>query len=197
VYKSIVDRCAAHRLNYQIANGSALHARILIEKLFEVAKREVLLVSGTVREKSTSAQVEIYSYTPLVERARGFLSKPGTKLSVVVQTGAIDKDGANKFLHGIIDAPDRLGDVTIYLPNANALNSSETPHFMVSDRETYRFETGTDATPGNEAITAVANFGDAATAQELGAMFDDIVSLLNTDDNLRSKQVYLSGTKYQ
>jgi hypothetical protein len=192
VYQALVDRCARERLNLDIANGSALHARILIDKLFEIARANVFLVSGTVRETSGRG-VEIYAHQKVIDSAKRFLALAESRLDIVVQSGEIDNGNGNRFLRSVINEPSRCGTVSLYLPDAGVLPENRTPHFMVSDRSAYRFETGKDANPENEKITAVANFGDVPKAQILASIFDDIVALLNTCQAMRKIREFAPG----
>jgi hypothetical protein len=185
IYQALVDRCARERLNLDIANGSALHARILIDKLFEIARTSVCLVSGSIRESSNRG-VEIYAHQKVIDSAKRFLTLPGSRLDVVVQSGIIDRETENRFLRSITSDPSRCGTVALYIPHVGVLAEDNTSHFMVADRSAYRFETGKDANPDNEKITAVANFGDVSTARTLGNIFDDILSLLNANRNMHN-----------
>jgi hypothetical protein len=194
-YQLLVDRCAREKLNLVIANGSALHARILIDKLFEVARSNVSLISGVLRQQNKDG-VQIYSHDNVIARAKKFLASPQSTLDVVLQKGSLDGGSENKFFNEIVNDPTRRGTVSIYYPKEGVLSAHETPHFMVSDRSAYRFETGKDADPTNESVTAIANFGDLATAGMLSEIFDDVVSLLTADANMRDVSVFAPGKSF-
>lgn len=183
IYKALVDRCAALRLNRDIANGSSRHAVILIRKLFEIAKGEVLLVTGRLTEVSGRDRIPIYSDQNVIAEAQKFLRRADSKLSIIVQCGVMQSGDGNRFLAGLKADKERLGTVKVYLPQPNAL-ADTSPHFMVTDKSAYRFETGEDALPTNESITAVANFGNEATAKDFSAIFADLEDLLHTDENI-------------
>jgi len=195
VYKALVDRCAKGRLNFPIANGSALHARILIEKLFEIARNDACLVTGSLRQTNRSG-VDIYAHDRVISSAKKFLASKDSQLSVVVQTGKIDGGANNAFFKAVVNNPERQGIVRIYLPADGALSASDTPHFMISDGSAYRYETGKDASPANESISAIANFGDLRTAETLSDIFSDVVGLLRTDNNLRELKEFEPGASY-
>lgn len=192
-YQQLVDRCARERLNLPIANGSAFHARILITKLFEIAEEEVQIVSGRLTDVNPKG-VDVYGYQPAIDAARKFLTAPGTLLSIIAQTGAIDQGPDNRFLKEVINDVHRNGTVQIYVPKAGTLDES-VPHFMVADHSAYRLETGKDALPSEEAIKAIANFGDAKTGKELSELFSDLQTDLEDDENLRFL-VYEPGTQF-
>ena len=177
-YQALVDKCASERLDHPIANGSALHAKILISKLFEIAKSEVLLISGSLRI-ANEAGIEIYGFDSVIKNALSFLAKPNTKFSVIVQTGAIDKDNKNRFLSALIDDEKRKGSIDLLVPPKSIFDFS-VPHFMVSDGSAYRLETGEDAHTKLSAnsITAVANFGDKQTAKDLKEYFSELAQFL-------------------
>ena len=191
-YQKLVDFCATHRLNQPISNGSALHARILIEKLFEIAKGHVQLVSGSLTEV-TSAGVDVYSYSPVIERAKSFLSTPGATLSIIVQSGSISSGDENKFLSELRNDPARMGSIDVIVPKPKLLGQSA-PHFMVADGAAYRLETGSDALPQSESTAAVANFGDIKSASALVGLFNGLLSFLSVGDNTTSRVTYPPST---
>ena len=191
LYKALVNRCAAERLNQDIANGSAAHARILISKLFEVAKKEVLIVTGHLSEAS-DAGIPIYADDDVIANAQKFLRNSESRLSIIPQSGTIDSGEKNKFLFYLREDKRRLGTVTVYLPEPGLVEDAS-PHFMVSDGWAYRFETGADALPANESITAVANFGNPTAALTFVEMFKNLEYILETDDVLNRTITYKVG----
>jgi hypothetical protein len=194
-YQKLVDRCALERLNYPIANGSAVHARILIDKLFDIAERDVCLVTGSLRQAGREG-AQIYSHENVIASAQRFLAKPGSSLSIILQSGKLDGGNTNKFLCDVIGSQSRTGTVIILMPKPEVLSHNETPHFMVTDRTAYRFETGKDADPNNEAISAVANFGDEKSAKILAEIFGTAAALVEADDNLLKKMTFVPGEKF-
>lgn len=180
VYQELVDRCARDRLDLPIANGSAFHARILIAKLFEIAKEEVQIVSGKLTDTSAKG-VDVYGHQPVIDQAKRFLSSPGTVLSIVLQDGRIDQGNDNRFLKQLMTDPARNGTIQVYAPPADIVDSA-TPHFMVADGGAYRLETAKDADPKEEAIKAIANFGDLLSGRELAALFTDVQSILEEEE---------------
>lgn len=185
-YIELVNRCALERLNFVIANGSPVHARILIAKLFEIAKSDVHLISGKLCQTNQSG-VDIYNHRPLIEQAKDYLRRPGTSFSVIFQRGAIDRADKNEFLSEIASDPKRQGIISLIVPRANTLGA-EVPHFMVSDGSAYRLETGEQADPTNQTHSAVANFGDFPTARSLRAYFSELVAYLKTDSHLEYRR---------
>jgi hypothetical protein len=177
IYKSLVDQCARHRFNYLIANGSAIHARILIAKLFEIAEREVVIVSGALTDK-TQAGADVYGHQPVIQAAQAFLQDPNAHLSIVLQEGEMHGGNENRFFRSIVDGDGRCGIVTVIIPKKGVLGV-EVPHFMIADKSSYRLETGLEAMDkGADRLTAVANFGDQVTATDLRAYFDEVMDFI-------------------
>ena len=112
-YKRLVDRCARERLNHAIANGSAFHARILISKLFEIAKREVSLITGVLRVR-TKEGIDIYGYAPVIDNAKSFLSDPNTRLSIIIQDVHPVDGNTNRFLKAIVDDDSETAKLNLY-----------------------------------------------------------------------------------
>jgi hypothetical protein len=181
-YIELVNRCARDRLNHPIANGSPVHARILIAKLFETAQSDIRLVSGTLRQSNRDG-VEIYAYKPVIDQAIRFLRQPGSKLSITIQTGDLNDGENNVFLRSVSDDKDRQGDIAVSIPKPGVLGD-EVPHFMEADAATYRLETGADAKPSNQSIAAIANFGDVKTAKSLADYYADISEFLKFDGHI-------------
>jgi len=184
-YIELVDRCAREHLNLPIANGSPLHARILIAKLFETGETTVYLFTGSLRMKSLSG-IDIYAHKPVIEQAKKFLRHPTSRLSIIIQTGLIDGGEENVFLREVAADPARQGLIDVSIPKTKVLGE-EVPHFMEADSSTYRLETGADANPSNSAIAAIANFGDSKTATSLSEYFEDIRKLIGMDGYLTSR----------
>ena len=191
VYQQLVDRCARERLNLQISNGSAFHARILITKLFEIAQEEVQIVSGRLTDTSRKG-IDVYGYETVIAAAKKFLANPGTVLSILVQMGSIDRGQQNRLLNALITDPKRNGSLQIFIPKSNIFDES-LPHFMVADRSGYRLETGKDASPEEEAIKAIANFGDPKSGKALSALFDELNSVLEEMKESCEMHVYEPG----
>jgi hypothetical protein len=191
VYQQLVDRCARERLNLAIANGSAFHARILISKLFEIAKEKVEIVSGRLTDVNPKG-IDVYGFESVIAAARKFLTAPSTVLTIIVQHGSVHRGNENRFLKQVVDDPNRNGTVHLCIPKIGLLDES-VPHFMVSDRGAYRVETGKDAKPSEEAIKAIANFGDAKTGEELAKLFADLQSYLADNDSSSVIHTYKPG----
>jgi len=169
-YKALVDRCARERLDHVISNGSPVHARVLISKLFETARHGAFIVSGKLLN-ATESGVEVYAYPDVVRAAMGFLRRPGSSLQIILED-PIDLLMENKFLASTINDVDRKGDVIVY-PGTKAVNTTRSPHLMVTDALAYRLELD------NKEFEAFANFGDDATAISVQNLFKKLEGYLH------------------
>lgn len=175
-YQDLVERCAVERRNLDIANGSARHARILIRKLFEIAKFDVRLITGKLTEISDVDKVPLYSDHSVIDKAQVFLRRPGSRLSIIAVEGLIDNADNNIFLRRILQDKDRLGVVRVAIPKLADIADLGIPHGMVADGEAYRFETGADALNQKEpsAFTAIANFGNPENGLKIYSYFANL-----------------------
>jgi hypothetical protein len=164
-YKLLVDRCARERLDYIISNGSPMHARVLIAKLFDTARQSASIVSGQLID-ATSDGAEVYGYNEVIASAFQFLRRAGTKLQIILEQ-PIHLQLENRFLKAVVDDVDRKGSVVIY-PATAAVNITRTPHLMVTDALAYRLELD------NKDVQAFANFGDNAGAASVINLFNSL-----------------------
>lgn len=176
-YKELVDRCARERLDYLIPNGSPQHARLLIAKLFETARKTALVISGKLTDRTTAGE-DIYGHPEVITHALHFLRRPGTSLKIVVD-GRIDRETQNRLLQTLVQDSARRGVIQIYYASG-ALAEAQTAHFMVTDALAYRYEPFADTAPDQRGIKAVANFGDEVTAKLLTTLYNQISSYLQS-----------------
>lgn len=179
-YQALVDRCAAERLNLPIANGTAEHARILIHKLFEIARKHVVIVSGHLTDLNQD-NVDVYGHEPVIAAAKKFLTDKTATLQIILMDGELDRGNGNRLLRALADDPARKGDVRLIIPGEDVL-SGKTPHFMVCDRFAYRFEQD----PDPKKTEAIANFGDARWGRRLAEYFDVLMAGLIESKKLLS-----------
>jgi len=136
-----------------IQNKTPAHAGVLLAALFGKAKREVLIVSGTLDGRA-------YGTAEVLAAADKFLSSPDAQLKIVVET-AVTFDGCEFLAH--LQRAGALGDgrVTIHRFTGKAPF-----HFLLADEMHYRFE----ADPSKH--EAIAQFG--ANGVELRNAFNTI-----------------------
>lgn len=174
-FRELVDRCARTRLDCVIPNGSPVHARILIAKLFETALQHVAIVSGHLTDRTSDGE-DIYGDADVVTSARHFLCRPNSQLEIVLDT-TVDRGTSNRFLVEVVNDPSRLGVVTLF-DATNAISKMHSPHFMVTDALAYRHE----MSPAG--IQALANFGDEKRAKLLQSLFDNLKRLLKSSSKV-------------
>lgn len=192
-YIELVDRCARKRLDYPIPNESPQHARVLIAKLFETARRSVVIVSGQLTDK-TSNGIDVYGEKTLVANAKNFLRRPNSKLQIVL-VNPIHLGEENRLLKAVTNDRERKGELILF-PGKNSKRSgkrtnerSALPHFMVTDALAYRYE------QDDQRIKAVANFGDPKTASKLRELFEEIVEYISSE---RAQQfTFEPGDKFE
>jgi len=194
VYSKLVDECAQNRIYQKFANSCPYHARYVIEKLFEIAHRELFLVTGALTLRSQSG-VDIYAHPPVIEKALSYLDDPNVVLPIVIQTGTVDGGDDNVFLRQVIDAPRRNGTVELYIPVPGLL-TEKVHHFMMADDIAYRLESKNEPRDRDEPIGAIANFGDAAEATRLHAVFDAIKKRMEPTTS-RKIACFKTGIKFK
>ena len=184
-YIAIVNMCADTHADKDIANGNALHARYLIEKLFRVANSSVGIITGCLRQSDPDG-VAIYAHPPVIEAAREFLRKEGSKLTIVVQSGEVDGgQDENAFVKAVAADTGRAGEFEILVARPGSIDDA--PHCMIADKSAYRLELGA---AGDDNIAAIANFGNPGVAASLADYFRDVVAYLRGDSHLVSdKQI--------
>jgi hypothetical protein len=174
-FMELVDECAKDRRDFTIPNSSPEHARILIAKLFDTAKREVCLVTGRLVESTKGKQV--YAWANLIAAAKTFLRRPNSVLRII-SIDPIQKGNQNRFLKALLSDPLRVGDIVIYRGD-KLVKKLTKQHFMVTDMNAYRFETS------NTKVNAIANFGDKKTAKWLRQRFEVISTYLHNEKRFR------------
>jgi hypothetical protein len=188
-YIALVNRCAEGRLNQELSNGSPFHARILISKLFEVARKRVQIVTGSLKDTTRPEQIEIYGFRDVIARAQRFLREPSSRLTIIVQSGQVDQGNQNRFLKQVVEDQHRNGLVDLLIATPNRI-SENVPHFMISDAYAYRFEPGKNAQPTDQGTTAIGNFGDPTFAGKLEKYFGNLIEILHQPSSLAKHLVF-------
>lgn len=177
VFEQFVNECARLHLDQPIANSCPYHARYVIAKLFELARKEVCLVSDGLLHEDHN-HVELYTYPPIMENADRFLSRdPNAVFSIIVRANGIERGEQNEFLSKLINSKTRVGTVELYVPQVDLLDS-HVHHFIVVDNLLIRSESSKAPKDKDEPIGALANFGNAKDAQDLRLLFSQLLSYL-------------------
>ena len=88
-YYQIVDQAFQSERTRFISNGRPEHAAYLMEKFFAEAKSSVCLFSGHLSR--VVGGVEVYSSKEVINAAKSFLRRSGSKLDIIL-AGDIDVD---------------------------------------------------------------------------------------------------------
>lgn len=180
-YYHSIDKCAAEESNKYIENGMPAHATYLMLKMFQKAKHEVRLFSGSLclsRSKDDTPNMEkVYSSSELIRAAVSFVKDRNGTLNIILEK---DIDGGLE-THPLIIALKENGATTAGRVTVRRLNGDaqlqDSRHFMVMDNRAYRVEYDDKNTK------AFANFGDSITATKWVHYFDRILALKSTELN--------------
>lgn len=163
-YRKIIQHLAAEKINRRIPNGKPAHAAILLEAMFTKADRDMRIFSRSLDEST-------YDNADLIDAAQRFLSRPATRLRILLQN-RIDVSALKS--HPLIKA---LSEMTAALTTAHeqklqirfaegAYSKDSAKHLAVMDDLGFRFEVDHDKTQ------AIANFNEPRVASELATAFD-------------------------
>jgi hypothetical protein len=161
-YEWAVDALARKNVDSLFSNGKPEHARIIFNKFFCNAKKEVRIYSGSLMCRRDG--IQIFSWDPLIESAKEFLRKSGTSLKVLLEN-ELDKDCDNGFYSKLTDcgfSTDSLEFRTFNAANKGKFGS----HFAVMDTAGFRIEVNDIKTE------ALANFNNPKIAKRLVKSFD-------------------------
>ncbi|WP_417824395.1 hypothetical protein [Thalassospira lucentensis] len=154
-YTKKVRLVALERDGKPIYNSSLDHAAILSAAMFEHASNEVCILTGKLDAK-------VYGREGVVENARIFLSRPDRKIRVLVEHLEEVDQKDHPFTKEFSDN----SDVEIRALN---VDQHKVPfHFIVMDRDSYRFE------KDKNVPSAVAAFGDSKGGENLTRIFDEM-----------------------
>ncbi len=155
-YRRQVKDAALRRLGEPLYNSSLEHATVLTEALFEHASKEVCILSGRLNAL-------VYGASPVIEKAKLFLSDRDRKVRVIIEEpGAIDPVD-----HPFFTSFHKHHDVEIRALDPS-LSDILPYHFMVMDGDSYRFERD------KKSPHAIAAFGDSAGGKNLSGVFNEL-----------------------
>ena len=171
-YFDLVDQACRNSEAKTISNSVPKHAVYLIHTLLTNAKSRIRLLTGSLRRDEGG--VEVYANEKLAEVAYVFLSRPETKLQIVLRDG-VDGGGDPKdhpFINAILGRSDRRGKLELRKCDQSIGDKLKgdgfNMHWMTMDEDAYRLEYDT------ERFKAYADFGDPDTAKVLNELFDDL-----------------------
>ena len=174
IYCKVVDDMFDSAEDYVISNGKPEHAAYLIYKFLRNARSSISLFSGSLEQVKDG--VPIYRDPHILDAARLFLRRSGSRLRVVLQD-TIDASSAEE--HPLADAILRdskaqqtRGSLEIRQASPAVVDGLKRGkflyHFLVMDGRAHRVETDPDKPE------AFANFGDRSYAEALEQLFNGI-----------------------
>lgn len=157
-YRQFIEVLARDNVNQRIPNGHPVHASVLVEAMFEKAEREMRIFTG-------SLAAETYDEPLLVDAACRFLTKPRSRLRILLQQPMQKTDVLSRKMVSEILAmrARRVGTFDVRVADPAYAHDD---HYAVMDDGGFRFEVDHTET------TAVANFNEPSVARELASGFD-------------------------
>lgn len=152
-YREAIQSLARERKGKPFPSADARHASVAVETLFLLSERHVRLLTGRVDRP-------IFSDPIVISAARRFLSRQGTKISVILS----EDDATLPFFGDLSDL--RKSIETFALP-PNIANSV-VYRFIVGDEDMYRLEGDKDDLAG------VVAYGDVKFCSHLILIFEQL-----------------------
>lgn len=189
-YFQNVDRLIKTKANVTFANGLPEHAVYLILTFFTHARKSIRIFCEHLTQ-TTSSGVEIYANPLVIEAARTFFLRRGTKLDLVLrdnidlkpsEAGATD----HPLIRGLLDLSDGIGEVhnglgapkrrlRVMRANNDVVEFLRKHNFlydmMVMDEQAWRIETYS----GDDSVRAQVNLGDKKNAKWIYGLFDRLL----------------------
>jgi hypothetical protein len=168
-YKKAIKFYADHNENFEFGNKNAEHASIVISQLFQFAKEEILIYSGTLNSQVTNN-------SHLIKQVNKYLESGG-KLRLILDQ-LPEKDARSEVLKQIIQSVNNTSrDVKYKVDTNNNFSQSlsalfsdkKAHHFMVADNVAYRIETDKDK------YEAFGNFNDTKVAMLFSQKFIEFI----------------------
>ena len=168
LYFCMVDDALENNTDKAFSNGKAAHAIYLIYKFLVSAQQSIRIYTGRLSQAFDG--INAYADPVLADAAIKFLSKEGSRLSIIIADNIDVGSGQSSDEHPLLAAikkADIKGSVKVSQENKTAGNESLSPyHFIVMDDTAVRVETDT------EKGEAYVNFRDPDVGRLLTEMFD-------------------------
>lgn len=154
-YSQLVRALALKRDGQPLYNASIDHASVVIENLFKSARRKIDILSGDLNPR-------VYGRNEVVQEAMLFLiSNPEHRIRVL-----LEKDLAEaRKLHPFFKMFSEFANVELRIAPSE-LQEMYTFHFVVVDKDCYRFESNKNLP------AATAAFGDSDGARNLSGIYE-------------------------
>ena len=149
-YRHHVHALAIRRDGQPVANSTAERASIAIERLFLSAERTIDILTGTLNPR-------VYGRDPVIKEARLFLlTSPESRIRIILEEDSSDI----RMRHPLLVALREFENVAVRFAD-ESVQSRYGFHFIVTDNDTYRFESYKDRP------AAIASFGHCEGGQNL------------------------------
>ena len=153
-YRERVEALARARQGEPVFNGSVEHAAVIVENMFFHSNERVRILTGKLNPRA-------YGPDKVMEEVKLFLAEPKHKLEILIE----EADKVSLVVNPFYAFVSKFENCQIRVVS-NEVQSAYDFHFLVMDNDSYRFE----ADKGD--CQAVAAFGDAKGAKNLGRIFD-------------------------
>ena len=174
LYRQLIDQVAADGEDRLISNGRPEHAAYLIRKFFSHASADIRLYTGRLARAFGRSEVPVYADKDVIESAKQFLRRPGTRLTILSEH-ALDVDFGraaedHPLIRSLVKDDLKRGSLDVFRLN----QTSKSPfHFWVMDDTAYRVETD------HRKAKALVNFGGGEMASQLVTLFDLLIVVSN------------------
>lgn len=177
-YQSYVDNLAVTGSTELIPNGLPDHARVIIGTIFKHAKKEVCMLSDSLRE-------DIYGHNSVLDSLEKFLSSDKDRKVKIILQGDEDIFGKDtldelKQERKFIEVCSKYASQVDIRKSTKKIDKRMSKHFTVMDRTGYRY------CPDKTVTEAIACFNDSSTASHLRNQFE---ILFNRSNELNNKTV--------
>lgn len=158
-YRTRVRKAATHRDGEPFVNTSLDHAAIVVEHIFPDAVRRVDILSKNLNP-------EVYGRKEVTRQAIRFLDDPNREIRVLLEEDDQQARANNPFLSEC----GQFDNLRLHFVPTSVQKRYDF-HFLVTDRDSYRFE------PDKTNAGAVVAFGNPQNASHLSDIFNTIWKL--------------------
>lgn len=177
IYEANVREKARSKTDYLFHNEGNDHALIICENIFETAESHIRIAANQLYND------EVVNKPRYIEAMKSFLDKPNTELDIIITNAPAREDVKQEgTLYGMIydHSAYKEGRVQIRVGEGKSFrnDAGEMINFCTGDDHIFRFEDNI------EKRTAIANFNEPKTTQDLVMEFDKVFGVLTKPLNL-------------
>lgn len=159
-YEQIVDSYAKESTNFLFHNQGNEHALVVFKSIFKNATKRIRIAAGSL------ANMEVANNGEYIEALKGFLDRPGAKLSILLSDYTAD---LSLPLFSMLSQHEAYRNGRVMIADGAGRNfrrNGEICHFCTADSHMYRVETDI------QNRKAECNFGDKSMTEFLEDLFD-------------------------